>query len=57
MQINEVYIRKKAKYKIENFKTLCKSEGILNWRLKIKLVPFAWFVEAAQAPSVCDESA
>jgi hypothetical protein len=27
-QINKVYIRKKAKYEIENSKTLCKSEGI-----------------------------
>jgi hypothetical protein len=27
-QINKVYIRKKAKSGIENFKTLCKSEGI-----------------------------
>jgi hypothetical protein len=55
-QINKVYIHKKAKSEIENFKTLCKSEGILNWSLKIKLVPSAWFVGAAQAPSVGDES-
>jgi hypothetical protein len=48
--------KKKAKSEIENFKTLWKSEGILNWRLKIKLVPLASFVGAAQAPSVCDES-
>jgi hypothetical protein len=27
-QINKVYIRKKAKSEIENFKTLCKSKGI-----------------------------
>jgi hypothetical protein len=27
-QINKVYVRKKAKSEIENFKTLCKSEGI-----------------------------
>jgi hypothetical protein len=47
-QIKKVYIRKEAKYEIENFKTLCKSEGIWNWRLKIKLVPLAWFVGAAQ---------
>jgi hypothetical protein len=37
-QINKVYVRKKAKSEIENFKTLCKSEKIRNWRLKIKLV-------------------
>jgi hypothetical protein len=37
-QINKVYVRKKAKSEIENFKTLCKSEGIWNWRLEIKLV-------------------
>jgi hypothetical protein len=47
-QINRVYVRKKAKSEIENVKTLCKREGILNWRLKIKLVPLAWFVGAAQ---------
>jgi hypothetical protein len=29
---------KKTKSEIENLKMLCKSEGILNWRLKIKLV-------------------
>jgi hypothetical protein len=34
----KVYIRKKAKSEIENFKTLCKNEEIWNWRLKIKLV-------------------
>jgi hypothetical protein len=41
-------MRKKAKSEIENFKTLCNSEGIWNWRLNIKLVPSAWFVGAAQ---------
>jgi hypothetical protein len=29
-QINKVYIRKKAKSEIENYRTLCKSEGIWN---------------------------
>jgi hypothetical protein len=37
-QISKVYIRKKSKSEIENFKMLCKSEGIWNWRLKITLV-------------------
>jgi hypothetical protein len=27
-QINKVYIRKKPKSEMENFKTLCKSEGL-----------------------------
>jgi hypothetical protein len=34
--LSEIF--KKAKSEIENFKTLCESEGIRNWRLKIKLV-------------------
>jgi hypothetical protein len=37
-QINKVYVRKKSNSEVENFKTLCKSEGIWNWRLIIKLV-------------------
>jgi hypothetical protein len=39
-QISKVYVRKKAKSEIENFKMICGSEGIWNWRLKIKLVNF-----------------
>jgi hypothetical protein len=53
LQINKV-LRKKTKYFTENFRTLCKSEGIWNWRLQIKFVPLALFVGAAQAPSVCE---